>query len=82
MLLINEEDLKTMIEIEELLHNKLVITNAIVDEKNGGYYFDENDEEANLWCKYNTLVEKMCQYKDWCKQWNKVNGIEEKGGEE
>mgnify|MGYP007133770624 CR=1 FL=1 len=70
MVVLNEEDLQTMIKIEELLHNKLVITNSIVD-KRGGYYFNEYDDEYNMWCKYNTLVEKLCQYKDWCKKWNK-----------
>lgn len=85
MLIFNEEDLKTMIEVEELLHSKLEETNGIKDEDMYGkeyIYFDENDEEYRLWCKYNWLVEKLCQYKDWCKKWNKINGIEEKGGEE
>lgn len=85
MLIFNEEDLKTMIEVEELLHKKLVETNGIKAKDKYGedyYYFDENDEEINLWNRYNWLVEKLCQYKDWCKKWDKVNNIEEKGGEE
>ena len=75
MVLISDKDWETLCEVEELLHNKLVITNAIVDKKNGGYYFDENDDEYNTWCKFNTFVEKIAQYKDFCKKWNEVNNM-------
>lgn len=62
MAVITNDDLKTMIEVEELLHKKLVETNAIKDiDENGKeyYYFDENDKENDIWNKYWNLVEKF-----------------------
>lgn len=69
---LTNEDLDLMIEIEDLLNKKLVITNGIKDVYKGEEYtyFDENDEEHNLWCKYNTLIEKLCVKKD---KKNKIN---------
>lgn len=58
MAIIKNEDLKIMVEVEELLHKKLVETNGIKDD-NGGYYFDENDEECNIWVSYWNLVERL-----------------------
>lgn len=66
MAILKNEDLKTMVEVEELLHNKLVETNAIkgVDEDGKEYYyFDENDEESDIWIKYWNLVERLISNK-------------------
>lgn len=81
MVLISDKDWEVLCEVEELLHNKLVITNAIVDEKNGGYYFSEDDNEFATWCKFNTFVEKIAQYRDFCKKVNELSKNDD-GGEE
>ena len=62
MAIITNKDIKIMVEVEELLHNKLVKNNGIKDiDKNGKeyYYFDENDKEYNIWVQYWNLVEKF-----------------------
>lgn len=62
MAVITNKDLEIMIEVEELLHKKLVETNAIKDiDENGKeyYYFDENDKENDIWNRYWNLVEKF-----------------------
>lgn len=62
MAIITNKDLEIMIEVEELLHKKLVETNAIKDiDENGKeyYYFDENDKENDIWNRYWNLVEKF-----------------------
>lgn len=66
MAIITNEDLKIMIEVEDLLHKKLVETNGIKDLYNGEeyYYFDENDKEYKIWNKYWNMVEKFCQARD------------------
>ncbi len=74
MAIIKNEDLDIMIDVEMLLHKKLVATNGIKDDFNGKeyYYFDENDEEYEIWCKYWNLVEKfIADKKDYTKR---VNG--------
>ena len=64
MAIITNKDIKTMIEVEEFLHKKLVETNA-------------NDEEINLWTKYRNLVEELIKNKKDCNikanKWNKEN---------
>lgn len=62
MSILTNKDMEIMVEVEELLHKKLVETNAIKDiDENGKeyYYFDENDEENNIWIKYWNLVESL-----------------------
>lgn len=61
MAVIKNEDLDVMIDVEMLLHKKLVATNGIKDDFNDKeyYYFDENDEEYEIWCKYWNLVERL-----------------------
>ena len=62
MAVITNDDIKIMVEVEELLHKKLVETNAIKDIDESGkeyYYFDENDKENDIWNKYWNLVEKF-----------------------
>lgn len=62
MSILTNKDMEIMIEVEELLHKKLVETNAIKDiDKNGKeyYYFDENDKENEIWTKYWNLVERL-----------------------
>lgn len=62
MSILTNEDMKIIVEVEELLHKKLLETNAIkgIDE-NGEeyYYFDENDKENEIWTKYWNLVERL-----------------------
>jgi len=60
--ILTNEDMEIMVEVEELLHKKLVETNAIKDiDENGKeyYYFDENDKENDIWTKYWNLVERL-----------------------
>lgn len=62
MSILTNKDMEIMIEVEELLHKKLVETNAIKDiDENGKeyYYFDENDKENEIWTKYWNLVERL-----------------------
>lgn len=61
MAVIKNDDLDVMIEVEILLHKKLIATNGIKDNFNGKEYryFDENDEEYEVWCKYWNLVERL-----------------------
>ena len=62
MAIITNKDLGIMIEVEELLHKKLVETNAIKDiDENGKeyYYFKEDDKENEVWTKYWNLIEKF-----------------------
>lgn len=62
MSILTNKDMEIMIEVEELLHKKLLETNAIKDiDKNGKeyYYFDENDKENEIWTKYWNLVERL-----------------------
>lgn len=78
MAIITNEDIKVMVDVEELLHKKLVQTNAIKDsEYLEGYHFDENDEEYNLWCKYWTMIERFIKTKKDLaskqNKWNKAN---------
>lgn len=73
---IKKSDLKILIEVEDLLHKKLAVTNGKKDVYKGEeyIYFDENDEEFNLWCKYNTLIEKfICDYEKIKKKSAKFN---------
>lgn len=51
MLQLTDKDLKIMIEIEDLLHQKLENTDA-------------KKKEWNLWTRYWNLVEMLCQQKD------------------
>lgn len=66
MAVITNEDLKIMIEVEDLLHKKLEETNGIKDTYNGKeyIYFDENDKEYEIWNKYWNMVERFCQARD------------------
>lgn len=80
MAIITNKDIKIMVEVEELLHNKLVKNNGIKDiDKNGEeyYYFDENDKEYNIWVQYWNLVEKFIQHKKYANkksnEYNKKN---------
>ena len=62
MSILTNEDMEIMVEVEELLHKKLVETNAIKNiDENGKeyYYFDENDKENDIWTKYWNLVERL-----------------------
>lgn len=62
MSILTNEDMEIMVEVEELLHKKLVETNAIKDTDENGkeyYYFDENDKENDIWTKYWNLVERL-----------------------
>ena len=62
MSILTNEDMEIIIEVEELLHKKLLETNAIKDiDENGKeyYYFDENDKENAIWTKYWNLVERL-----------------------
>ena len=70
MAIITNEDLKTMIEVEDLLHKKLVETNGIKDIYKGKeyHYFNENDKEYEIWNKYWNMVEKFCQARDKSRQ--------------
>ena len=80
MTTIKNEDLEIMINVEHLLHKKLEETNGIKDIFNGKeyYYFDENDEEYEIWIKYWNMVERFCQQKDLE---NKINKLIEKEGD-
>lgn len=80
MAVITNDDIKTMVEVEELLHNKLVKTNGIKDIDNNGkeyYYFDKNDKEYEIWVRYWNLVEKFIQHKKYANkksnEYNKKN---------
>lgn len=66
MAVITNEDLEIMCEVEHLLHKKLEETNGIKDTFKGEeyYYFNENDEEYEIWVKYWNMVERFCQAKD------------------
>lgn len=77
MTTIKNEDLEIMINVEHLLHKKLEETNGIKDTFDGKeyYYFDENDEEYEIWIKYWNMVERFCQQKDLE---NKINKLSEK----
>lgn len=62
MSILTNKDMEIMIEVEELLHKKLLETNAIKEiDENGKeyYYFDENDKENEIWTKYWNLVERL-----------------------
>lgn len=62
MPILTNKDMEIMIEVEELLHKKLLETNAIKEiDENGEeyYYFDENDKENEIWTKYWNLVERL-----------------------
>lgn len=62
MSILTNEDMNIMVEVEDLLHKKIVETNAIKDiDENGKeyYYFDENDKENEIWNKYWNLVERL-----------------------
>lgn len=50
MLQLTDKDLEIMIEIEELLHEKLANT-------------DSKRKDWNLWTKYWNIVEVLCQQK-------------------
>lgn len=65
MAVITNDDLNLMIEVEDLLHKKLVATNGIKDMYKGKeyYYFDENDKEYEIWNKYWNMVEKFINNK-------------------
>ena len=80
MAVITNKDLKVLVEVEELLHKKLVETNAIKDINENGkeyYYFDENDKENEIWTQYWNLVEKFIQHKKYASkkqsEYNKRN---------
>lgn len=66
MAVITNKDLEIMCEVEHLLHKKLEETNGIKDTFKGEeyYYFNENDEEYEIWVKYWNMVERFCQAKD------------------
>lgn len=51
MLQLTDKDLKIMIEVELLLHEKLENT-------------DSKKKDWNLWTRYWNLVEMLCQQKD------------------
>jgi hypothetical protein len=59
--IIKNEDLDLLIQVEELLHNKLEQTNGIKDSYNGKeyIYFDENDKDYEIWVKYWNMVERF-----------------------
>lgn len=61
MSIITNNDLKIMVEVEDLLHRKLVETNGIKDNFKGKdyHYFNEDDEEYNVWVAYWNMVEKF-----------------------
>ena len=61
MAIITNDDLKIMVEVEDLLHKKLVETNGIKDTFNGEdyHYFDENDKEYEIWVAYWNMVERF-----------------------
>lgn len=61
MAVLKNEDIAIMVEVEDLLHKKLVETNGIKDiyEEKEYYYFDENDKEYEIWTKYWNLVERL-----------------------
>lgn len=77
MAIITNEDIKIMVEVEDLLYQKLRATNGIKDVYKGEeyYYFDENDKEFDIWNKYWNLVERVIVAKDKAKtksnNWNK-----------
>lgn len=77
MATIKNEDLEIMINVEHLLHKKLEETNGIKDTFEGKeyYYFNENDEEYEIWIKYWNMIERFCQQKDLE---NKINKLIEK----
>ena len=62
MAILKNEDIRTMVEVEELLHNKLIKTNGIKDT-NGSYYFDEDDKEYEVWVQYWNLIERIIKNK-------------------
>lgn len=61
MAVMTNDDLDIMIEVEDLLHKKLVATNGIKDIYKGEeyYYFDESDKEYEVWVKYWNMVERL-----------------------
>lgn len=75
MAVITNDDLQVMVDVEELLYNKLVKTNSIAD--GDSYYFNENDKEYEIWNKYWNIVEKFISDKKAINkksnQWNKNN---------
>ena len=62
MAILKNKDIGIMVEVEELLHNKLIETNGIKDT-NGSYYFDEDDEEYEIWVQYWNLIERIIKNK-------------------
>lgn len=81
MAVITNDDLNVMIEVEDLLHKKLVATNGIKDIYKGKeyYYFDENDKEYEIWVKYWNIIEKFINDK---KAVNKRSAIYNKNNAE
>lgn len=66
MAIITRDDLKIMIEVEDLLHEKLEITNGKIDRHPDGKtytYFDENDKEYDIWVNYWNMIERFLQDK-------------------
>lgn len=61
MLQLTDKDLKTMIEVELLLHEKLENTDA-------------KKKDWNLWTKYWNLVEVLCQQKSLLDRMKKGRG--------
>ena len=76
---ITDEDLSIMCDVEVLLHKKLEETNGIKDTFNGEEYcyFNENDEEYEIWVKYWNIVERFIQREYLKKKIDKL--IEEEG---
>jgi hypothetical protein len=70
---IKNDELDVFIQVEELLHKKLEQTNGIEDVSTDGeyfYYFNEDDEEVEVWNKYWNIIERLLQQKD---KRNKIN---------
>lgn len=74
MTLITKKDLDLMIEVEDLLHEKLEITNAKIDTYNGATYFDENDKEYEVWLQYWNMIERFINDRRKAKERNKKEG--------
>lgn len=66
MAIITKEDLKIMIDVEDLLHDKLQRTNGVKDIWEDGtihYYFPEGDKEYDIWLQYWNMIERFLQDK-------------------
>ncbi|MBO7614819.1 MAG: hypothetical protein J6T15_03890 [Bacilli bacterium] len=73
MTLISKKDLDLMIEVEDLLHDKLEKTNGKKETYKGATYirFDENDKEYEVWLQYWNMIERFLNDRQKAKERSK-----------